>query len=148
MAILILCSDWWSDYRGKGIWGNRADYQNTSLLDGNLRICIIRWGAARLKKTSLHDELHTILSLYASWKPFCYFSLTVSEDYPGFWKNQVLLLLLPPPFLPWRLRGAIVVHAFPRLWPAPGPATQHQQQGSALWKRSLVQSVGSSGCLL
>lgn len=86
MAILILCSDWWSDYRGKGIWGNRVDYQNTSLLDGNLRTCIIRWGAASLKKMSLHDELHMILSLYASWKPFCYFSLTVSEDYPGFWK--------------------------------------------------------------
>lgn len=38
------------------------------------------------------------------------------------------------------------MQAFPRLWPAPGPATQHQQQGSALWKRSLVQSLGSLGC--
>lgn len=44
------------------------------------------------------------------------------------------------------LRGAMEMHAFPRLWPTPGPATQHQQQGSALWKKSLVQSVGSSGC--
>lgn len=34
-----------------------------------------------LKKKSLHDGLHMILSWYASWKPLCYFFLTVvSED--------------------------------------------------------------------
>lgn len=112
------------------------------------------WGSALLDEEQLdfkkvtawwapHDtefvcKLEAILLFFS----YCLWRL------PWILKNQILLLLLPPPFLPWRLRGAIVVHTFPRLWPAPGPATQHQQQGSALWKRSLVQSVGSSGCLL
>lgn len=105
MAILILCSDWWSDYRGKGIWGNsRGDYRNTSILDGNLRTFVIKWGAARVKKKvttwwAPHDT-QLVCKLEAS---LLFFSHRCLWRLTWILKNQVMLLLLSPHFLPWLL---------------------------------------------
>lgn len=95
MAILILCSDRQSNYRGKGAGGtNRVDYQSISPLDGSLRTFLIQWRPARIKKLAHHDDVHMIFSQKASWKLLCYFFLTaISEAQPGFWKKKPVIIV-------------------------------------------------------